>query len=116
GTPFQDAPQAVTVHFADSGEVKADVLIGADGVHSAMRATLLGPAPLRYRGYTVVRSLTPAGSVPLPREGIETWGQGARFGFAPTCGDRIIWYATWNTPAGGEHDGGLRARLRTLFG
>ena len=111
-TGFQDTPQAVTVHFADSREVKADVLIGADGVHSAIRTTLLGPAPLRYRGYTVVRSLTPAGSVRLPSEGIETWGQGARFGFAPTRGDRIIWYATWNAPAGGEHEGGLRA----LFG
>ena len=115
-TGFQDTPQAVTVHFADAHEVKADVLIGADGVHSAVRATLLGPAPLRYRGYTVVRSLTPAGSVRLPREGIETWGQGARFGFAPTRGDRIIWYASWNTPAGGEHDGGLRAHLLALFG
>ena len=100
------------MHFADAHEVKADVLIGADGVHSAVRAALLGPAPLRYRGYTVVRSLTPARSVRLPREGIETWGQGTRFGFAPTRGDRIIWYASWNTPAGGEHDGGLRA----LFG
>ena len=104
------------MHFADAHEVKADVLIGADGVHSAVRAALLGPAPLRYRGYTVVRSLTPARSVRLPREGIETWGQGTRFGFAPTRGDRIIWYASWNTPAGGEHDGGLRARLRALFG
>jgi 2-polyprenyl-6-methoxyphenol hydroxylase-like FAD-dependent oxidoreductase len=115
-TGFQDAPGAVTVQFADSREVTADVLIGADGVHSAVRATLLGPAPLRYRGYTGVRSLTPAGSVPLPRDGIETWGQGARFGFAPARGDRIIWYATWNTPPGGERDGGLRPRLRTLFG
>jgi 2-polyprenyl-6-methoxyphenol hydroxylase-like FAD-dependent oxidoreductase len=106
----------VTVHFADSREVKADILIGADGVHSAVRAALFGPAPLRYRGYTAVRSLTPAGSVPLSREGIETWGQGARFGVAPTRGDRIIWYASWNTPAGGEHDGGLRACLRMLFG
>jgi 2-polyprenyl-6-methoxyphenol hydroxylase-like FAD-dependent oxidoreductase len=115
-TGFQDAPGAVTVQFADSREVTADILIGADGVHSAVRATLLGPAPLRYRGYTGVRSLTPAGSVPLPRDGIETWGQGARFGFAPARGDRIIWYATWNTPPGGERDGGLRPRLRTLFG
>ena len=115
-TGFQDAQGPVAVHFADSREVTADVLIGADGVHSAVRTTLLGPAPLRYRGYTGVRSLTPAGSVPLPRDGIETWGQGARFGFAPARGDRIIWYATWNAPPGGERDGGLRPRLRTLFG
>jgi 2-polyprenyl-6-methoxyphenol hydroxylase-like FAD-dependent oxidoreductase len=115
-TGFQDTPGAVTVRFADGCEVNADVLIGADGVHSAVRAKLLGPAPLRYRGYTGVRSLTPAGSVPLPGDGIETWGQGARFGFAPAPGERIIWYATWNAPAAEEPADGMRARLRTLFG
>ena len=115
-TGFQDTPEAVTVHFADGREVKADVLIGADGVHSAVRARLLGPAPLRYRGYTGVRSLTPAGSVPLPGDGIETWGRGARFGVAPAPGERIIWYATWNSPAGEEPADGMRAHLRALFG
>jgi 2-polyprenyl-6-methoxyphenol hydroxylase-like FAD-dependent oxidoreductase len=106
----------VHVRFDGGPDVTADVLIGADGVHSVLRAELLGPAPLRYRGYTGVRALTPAGSVPLPSDGIETWGRGARFGFAPATGDRIIWYATWNTPAGSEHDRGMRARLRKLFG
>jgi 2-polyprenyl-6-methoxyphenol hydroxylase-like FAD-dependent oxidoreductase len=113
---FRDTGRAVTVRFTGGREVAADVLIGADGVHSVVRASLLGPAPLRYRGYTAVRALTPAGSVPLPRNGMETWGHGARFGLAPATGDRIIWYATWNAPAGADHDGDTRARLRALFG
>jgi 2-polyprenyl-6-methoxyphenol hydroxylase-like FAD-dependent oxidoreductase len=74
-TGFEDSGQAVTAHFADGRKVQADVLVGADGVHSAVRAQLFGPAALRYRGYTAVRSITPAGSVPPPRDGIETWGQ-----------------------------------------
>lgn len=116
-TGFRDTDQTVNVQFEDGREVMADVLIGADGVHSAVRARLLGAARLRYRGYTSVRSLTPAGSVPPPSDGVETWGQGARFGFSPATGHRIIWYATWNTPPGtADHDGGLQARLRTLFG
>ena len=115
-TGFQDSGQGVTARFADGREVQADVLIGADGVRSAVRAALFGPAPLRYRGYTAVRSVTPAGSVPLPRDGIETWGRGARFGLGPTSGERIIWYATWNAAAGGQHDGDTAARLRELFG
>lgn len=113
---FRDTPEAVTVHFADGREVKADVLIGADGVHPAVRARLFGPAPLRSRGYTGVRSLTPAGSVPLPGDGIETWGRGTRFGLAPAPGGRIIWYATWNAPSGEEPADGMRAHLRALFG
>jgi 2-polyprenyl-6-methoxyphenol hydroxylase-like FAD-dependent oxidoreductase len=115
-TGFEDSGQAVIARFADGQEVQADVLVGADGVHSAVRAKLFGPASLRYRGYTAVRSLTPAGSVPLPSDGTETWGRGARFGLGPATGGRIIWYATWNAPAGGTDDGDTGARLRKLFG
>ena len=115
-TGFEDSGQAVTARFADGRQVQADVLIGADGVHSVVRAKLLGPASLRYRGYTAVRSLTPAGSVPLPSDGTETWGRGARFGLGPATGERIIWYATWNATAGGTDAGDTEARLRTLFG
>lgn len=68
-TGFHNTPEAVTAHFADGREVEADVLIGADGVHPPVRAKLLGPAPLRYRGYTVVRSLSHRGRVRCPARG-----------------------------------------------
>jgi len=115
-TGFDDAGKAVIVRFADGREAEADVLIGADGVRSVVRARLLGPAPLRYRGYTAVRALTPKGALPLPGDGMETWGRGARFGLAPASGERIIWYASWNAPAGAGRDGDTPARLRALFG
>src|SRR5215475_9675690 len=115
-TAFEDSGEAVSAYFADGRKVQADVLVGADGVHSAVRAQLFGPAALRYRGYTTVRGITQAGSVPLPRDGIETWGRGARFGLGPTSGDRVIWYAMWNTPAGAYDAGDTAARLRELFG
>jgi 2-polyprenyl-6-methoxyphenol hydroxylase-like FAD-dependent oxidoreductase len=40
------------VHFEGSPGIEADVLVGADGVHSVVRSGLSGPARLRYRGYT----------------------------------------------------------------
>jgi len=115
-TGVEDGDRAVTAHFADGREVRADVLVGADGVHSAVRTALFGPAPLRYRGYITVRGVTAAGSVPPPRDGTETWGRGVRFGLGPTSGDRVIWYATWNAAAGGQDDGDTAARLREVFG
>jgi 2-polyprenyl-6-methoxyphenol hydroxylase-like FAD-dependent oxidoreductase len=115
-TGLSDGGQAVTAHFADGREAHADVLVGADGVHSAVRAALFGPARMRYRGYITVRGITAPGSVPLPREGAETWGRGARFGLGPTSGERIIWYATWNAAAAGQDDSDTAARLRELFG
>jgi 2-polyprenyl-6-methoxyphenol hydroxylase-like FAD-dependent oxidoreductase len=115
-TGLEDSGRSVTARFADGREAQADVLVGADGVHSAVRSALFGPAHLRCRGYLAVRGITPAGSVPLPRDGAETWGRGARFGLGPTSGERIIWYATWNTKAGGKDDGDTATRLRELFG
>ena len=114
-TGLEDNGHAVTARLADGQEVQADVLIGADGLYSIVRATLFGPAVLRYRGYTAVRSVTPAGSVPLPADGTETWGRGARSGLGPTSGERIIWYATWNTAAGEDQNSDTAAHLRKIL-
>ncbi len=108
--------ESAIARFADGREAQADVLVGADGVHSVVRACLFGPGSLRHRGYTCVRSITPAGSVPLPRDGAETWGRGARFGLGPTGGERIIWYATWNARAGADDVSDTAERLRAIFG
>jgi salicylate hydroxylase len=48
----------------DGGAVGADVTLGADGVRSAMRATLFGPAPERYLGQTAWRATIPAEAAP----------------------------------------------------
>lgn len=51
------------LRFTDGTTVTADVVIGADGVHSAVRATVLEDRPV-YSGYSVYRGLVPACSVP----------------------------------------------------
>jgi salicylate hydroxylase len=40
---FRDTPDAVHVRFDSGPDVTADVLIGADGVHSILRPTCSGP-------------------------------------------------------------------------
>ncbi|WP_055547093.1 FAD-dependent monooxygenase [Streptomyces kanamyceticus] len=53
----------VELRLADGGTATADVVIGADGVHSALRAAVVEDAP-RFSGYSVYRGLVAAGAVP----------------------------------------------------
>ncbi|MFP2907959.1 FAD-dependent monooxygenase [Pyxidicoccus sp. 3LFB2] len=116
-TGFKDDGQGITVTLSDGSTVTGDVLVGADGLRSAVRSGLLGDAPLRYSGYTSWRGIAP--EVPSARPGhvSETWGPGARFGVVPIGSGQVYWYATLNAPPG-ERDmpGETRVRLQSLFG
>ena len=90
----------VRVWFDNGEATEADLLIGADGVHSTVRAAMARPARLRYRGYTNWRGITPAGSVPLVTEAMDTWGRGGHFGLQPTSAGRTLWYAGRNADEG----------------
>jgi salicylate hydroxylase/6-hydroxynicotinate 3-monooxygenase len=48
------------LRFADGSEVRADLAIGADGVHSVMREHLLGPEKPRFSGRVAYRTVFPA--------------------------------------------------------
>jgi salicylate hydroxylase len=50
--------------FQDGREVEADVIIGADGIHSAVRTSLFGPDAPRFTGKICYRSVVPVGAVP----------------------------------------------------
>jgi salicylate hydroxylase len=49
--------------FADGTEAEADVIIGADGIHSAARTALFGPDAPRFTGKICYRSVIPAAKV-----------------------------------------------------
>ena len=50
----------VTLSFADGSKAKADLVIGADGVHSTVRDILLGPEKPYNRGRVAYRAVFPA--------------------------------------------------------
>jgi salicylate hydroxylase len=59
----QNAERAVIL-FADGSHTEADVVIGADGIRSAVRAGLYGPDAPRFTGHIVWRGLVPTTALP----------------------------------------------------
>ncbi|MFI0350717.1 FAD-dependent monooxygenase [Actinomadura sp. 9N407] len=114
-TGVRDDGDAVVAEH-EGGSLRADLLIGADGVHSTVRG-LVWPAarPLRYAGYTAWRMIT----APLPRSltsGGVTWGRGEVFGFASMPGNRVYCFGTASVPAGGAAPDGEWTEVRRRFG
>ncbi len=50
--------------FADGSEIEADVVAGADGIHSAVRRSLFGADAPRFTGCICWRGMAPADAVP----------------------------------------------------
>jgi salicylate hydroxylase len=59
-----DGDGPVKLRFASGETATADVVIGADGIHSAVRATIASPAPPSYSGLCAFRALVPASKAP----------------------------------------------------
>lgn len=58
-----ERPDEVELHFTDGSVTTADLVIGADGVHSVVRKAVVDDEP-RFSGYSVHRGLVPADIVP----------------------------------------------------
>jgi 2-polyprenyl-6-methoxyphenol hydroxylase-like FAD-dependent oxidoreductase len=86
--------------FANGRSTEADFLIGADGIHSRVRAQLINDGDPIFRGYTVWRGISPTvpTSVP-PATAIEIHGVGKRFGIGPVGLGRVGWWASANVTA-----------------
>jgi 2-polyprenyl-6-methoxyphenol hydroxylase-like FAD-dependent oxidoreductase len=114
---FEQDEHGVTAVFADGPRERGDLLIGADGIHSQVRACLLGD-PQRYAGYVGWRGADVFRHPAYPA-GVSIWafGRGGQFGLVPIGGGRTFWFATARMP---EEEiarlGPHRDELRTRFG
>lgn len=55
---------ALRLQFAGGNSAEADVVIGADGVHSLVRCEIFGVSPATYSGICAFRALVPTGAAP----------------------------------------------------
>ncbi|MGF1428710.1 FAD-dependent monooxygenase [Kitasatospora sp. LaBMicrA B282] len=89
-TGFAEDEQGVRIDFADGSSAHADVLVGADGVHSVIRQALAGSEQPQFAGTAALRGVVPAELVPeLAVEDMYVWtGPSARLLVCPVQGGR----------------------------
>ena len=63
-TGFSQSGAGVTVTTEAGESVSGDVLVGCDGIHSAIRTQLFGPDAPRFTGCVAWRAIVPVGALP----------------------------------------------------
>ncbi len=109
---FKEADDGVEVSFADGRVEHADLLVGADGVYSAVRAQLVPGHPAQeHRGHHVWRGMLAAGDEPAEGSILTVGHQRARGGYARTYGDQVVWMVNQfdsEAPVGSKKEEALR--------
>ena len=86
----------IKINF-ENGEENVDVLLGADGINSAVRKILFPESSLRNTKQVCWRGIA---KLKLPstlrKEGKEAWGKQIRFGYSPIAENEIYWFAVAN--------------------
>jgi len=62
----EESARGLTAHFADGSRAEGEILIGADGIRSTVRAQYLPEAKPLYAGYVAWRGLVPEHEVSAP--------------------------------------------------
>jgi salicylate hydroxylase len=99
---IKDRGDTVEAVFANGKRIRADILIGADGIHSTVRALLFGEEEPNFAGCVAYRGLVPADRIAdlgLER-GNQSWlGPGGHLVHYFVSGGRLLNFVGWT-----EHD------------
>ena len=114
---FDADASGVVLRLGDGRRLEGDVLIGADGLRSGVRAALHGAEEPVYAGYTTWRGVAKARGLVASGYGTEMWGRGRRVGFVSIGHGEVYWFSVVDAPAGGrDTPGRVRAELLERFG
>lgn len=106
----------VDVVFTDGRRSRFDLVVGADGIRSAVRRLAVGEHEPRPAGYICWRFV--GDSVATDGSMVEMWGRGRRWGVVPIGDSRSYAFATANLSdarvAAAVRDGSGQAQLETM--
>ncbi len=117
-TRCEEDADGVTVWFTDGSSASGDLLIAADGSHSALRPWVLGFTPQRrYAGYVNWNGLVEIDEALAPGDQWTTFvGEGKRVSLMPVSAGRFYFFFDVPLPAGlAEDRDTLRADLSRYF-
>jgi salicylate hydroxylase len=99
--------EVAAARFADGSEIEADVIVGADGIHSRVRASLFGPDDPRFTGKICYRSVVPAvavrGARP-PSDSAQWLGPHGTIVLYPMRGEELVNVVCHYDDAGYRHE------------
>lgn len=90
---LQERDGSVEVHLERDGRTTAErfeLVVGADGIRSAVRRAVHGEVPLRYSGTTCWRGIVE--DFPDLEGAVEAWGGASRVGVVPLEGGKTYYY------------------------
>lgn len=91
--------------FEDGSEAEGDVLLAADGIHSAVRNQMVPEAEIRYSGQTCWRGIADFEAAKSKYKMMrEMWGGAHRFGYSPISEKEVYWFAVTLAGPNGRDD------------
>jgi salicylate hydroxylase len=95
---FEQSGDEAVVAFANGARVTTDVVVGADGIHSALQQFVVAPSAPIFSGSVASRGLIRAASVSWPAGAMRNWlGAGQHFLVFPVRGGELLNYVGFLT-------------------
>jgi 2-polyprenyl-6-methoxyphenol hydroxylase-like FAD-dependent oxidoreductase len=89
--------EGASVTLSDGSTVDVDLVVGADGLHSALRGQLFPDATLEYRNYRAWRTVVPRRDEDPP-EAMRRWSAGVAFGTFPVSDELLYIFVLEHGP------------------
>lgn len=90
---FVQDDRRATVQFENGNSVTADVVVAADGIHSALQPFVVAPANPIHSGSSAYRGTVPCGSIGWPAGKARLWmGEGKHFLAYPVRDNQLVCY------------------------